>query len=211
MGVAVRVDFLPATAPVDQGRRLYWLCIAVLSKGCSPRHHESAGLSPATVQKLKTISDEYQGSSNKADVAKLGTQIAREFSGDPGVSVTQRARCSRSLSRRPPAMRGREACGLHVRHGVREDFHVLSRTGGIAQGAADFRDLARPWIAVAPPIQATSSAAPSSVRGHAGAYRYDRLGGGGTVVWSNSYPAAGADPAKIAAEVDSKVPSLGEE
>jgi TolB-like protein len=30
----------------------------------------------------------------------------------------------------------------------------------------------------------------------------------GTVVWSKSYSLAGADPAKIAAEVDSKVPSL---
>jgi TolB-like protein len=30
----------------------------------------------------------------------------------------------------------------------------------------------------------------------------------GSVVWSRSYPAAGLDPAKIAAEVDAKVPSL---
>jgi hypothetical protein len=30
----------------------------------------------------------------------------------------------------------------------------------------------------------------------------------GSVVWSKSYPAAGADPAKIAAEVDAKIPPL---
>jgi TolB-like protein len=30
----------------------------------------------------------------------------------------------------------------------------------------------------------------------------------GSVVWSQSYPVTGADAAKIAAEVDSKVPSL---
>ena len=30
----------------------------------------------------------------------------------------------------------------------------------------------------------------------------------GSVFWSESYPVAGADPAKIAAEVNSKVPSL---
>jgi TolB-like protein len=30
----------------------------------------------------------------------------------------------------------------------------------------------------------------------------------GSVVWSESYPAAGADPAKIAAEIDARVPSL---
>jgi hypothetical protein len=28
----------------------------------------------------------------------------------------------------------------------------------------------------------------------------------GSILWSGSYPVAGADPAKIAAEVDSKVP-----
>jgi hypothetical protein len=28
------------------------------------------------------------------------------------------------------------------------------------------------------------------------------------VVWSNSYPAAGADPAKIAAEIEAKIPPL---
>jgi hypothetical protein len=30
----------------------------------------------------------------------------------------------------------------------------------------------------------------------------------GSVVWSKSYPAAGADPTKIASEVDAKIPSL---
>jgi TolB-like protein len=33
----------------------------------------------------------------------------------------------------------------------------------------------------------------------------------GSVLWSKSYPASGADPAKIAAEVDSKVPSFGDD
>jgi TolB-like protein len=30
----------------------------------------------------------------------------------------------------------------------------------------------------------------------------------GSVVWENAYPAAGADPAKIAAEVEAKIPAL---
>jgi TolB-like protein len=30
----------------------------------------------------------------------------------------------------------------------------------------------------------------------------------GSILWSGSYPVAGADPAKIAAEVDSKVPRI---
>ena len=31
----------------------------------------------------------------------------------------------------------------------------------------------------------------------------------GSILWSESYPVAGADPAQIAAEVDSKVPRIG--
>jgi hypothetical protein len=31
---------------------------------------------------------------------------------------------------------------------------------------------------------------------------------GGSLVWSKSYPAAGADPAKIAADVEEKIPPL---
>jgi TolB-like protein len=33
----------------------------------------------------------------------------------------------------------------------------------------------------------------------------------GTVLWSKSYPLTGADPARIATEVDSKVPELEED
>jgi hypothetical protein len=32
-----------------------------------------------------------------------------------------------------------------------------------------------------------------------------------SVLWSKSYPVAGADPAKIAEEVDSKVPAVDED
>jgi hypothetical protein len=32
----------------------------------------------------------------------------------------------------------------------------------------------------------------------------------GSIVWSKAYPVPGADPAMIAADVDSKIPSLDE-
>jgi TolB-like protein len=35
--------------------------------------------------------------------------------------------------------------------------------------------------------------------------------GDGSVVWSKSYPVAGADPAKIAEEVNSRVPTLNDD
>ena len=44
-----------------------------------PSHEHSERISPAEAKKLKEISRQYQGSSNKADIAKLGAQIGREF------------------------------------------------------------------------------------------------------------------------------------
>jgi TolB-like protein len=55
-----------------------WLATVLLSKGCSPSHHQK--ISSGDSQKLKAISDSYQGSLNKADVAKLAAQIAQKFS-----------------------------------------------------------------------------------------------------------------------------------
>ncbi|MGB6352795.1 MAG: toll/interleukin-1 receptor domain-containing protein, partial [Steroidobacteraceae bacterium] len=65
-----------------------WLCFALLSL-CSTRHHSSpktpppSVMTPASLDKLKAISDEYRasGRSNAADIAKMSAQIAREFSG----------------------------------------------------------------------------------------------------------------------------------
>jgi TIR domain len=66
-----------------------WLFIALVSRGCSsPEKHSAAGhldkISPAAARKLKEISANYQGSSNKADIAKLATQIGRAFSDEAG-------------------------------------------------------------------------------------------------------------------------------
>src|SRR3984957_2468419 len=62
-----------------------WLCVLLLSRGCTPEsHHKTAKIEempPAAVEKLKELSGAYQGSANKADIAKLGAQIAGEISG----------------------------------------------------------------------------------------------------------------------------------
>src|ERR1700722_14905886 len=58
-----------------------WLAIVLMSRGWSPRHHDSQEISPASVAKLKSIADQYQGNMNAADIAKLSGQMAREFSG----------------------------------------------------------------------------------------------------------------------------------
>jgi hypothetical protein len=186
-----------------------WLAVVLLSRGCSSPHEHSDKVSPATARKLKEISESYRGSSNKADVAKLGATIARAFSdageGNPAhspllaipFSVPSDDAAAKKLTDSLFAL-------VYGRVAVTHHGHV-----GLADEPLPSLD---PGVAVA--------------RGRENHSTYVLYGGidnqsqvqrftvtivavaDGTVEWSESYPVAGADQAKIAAEVDSKVPSL---
>ena len=56
-----------------------WIVIVLMSKGCSSTDSSTRKLSKEDTQKLDRISQEYQGSMHKEDIAKLGTQIAKAF------------------------------------------------------------------------------------------------------------------------------------
>jgi hypothetical protein len=58
------------------------LALAIVARCESPKHQKPADLSPAKIEKLKAISEKYQGSLHKGDVTKLGTAIAKAFSDD---------------------------------------------------------------------------------------------------------------------------------
>jgi len=190
-----------------------WMGVALLSKGCAPRHHHSAELSPEAAQKLKAISDQYQGSSNKADIAKLAAQIAREFSGDAADNATQRSPLLAIPFTAPTADAAAEKLAdstfaqVYGRVSISHPGQV-----GLTKEPLPSRDL---------------GAALERGRANHSAYILSGTVDGegttqvltvriasvanGSVLWSKSYPAAGADPAKIAAEVDSKVPSLSDD
>jgi hypothetical protein len=187
-----------------------WIVVVLLSKGCVPRTHHSAELSPADAQKLKAISDQYQGSSNKADVAKLGAQIAAEFSDVAADKVTGRG----PLLAIPFTAPVGDAAAEKLADSTFAQVYgrvSISHPGQVAltQDPLPSRDLGA-----------------ALERGRANHSTYILCGtvdnegttqlltvkivtvADGLVSWSKTYPAAGADPAKIATEVDSKVPSL---
>jgi TIR domain len=56
-----------------------WVAFALISRCDSSSHRDSGKIRPEKAEKLKTISQNYQRL-NKDDVAKLGTEIAKEFS-----------------------------------------------------------------------------------------------------------------------------------
>jgi TolB-like protein len=190
-----------------------WVAFALFSKGCDSSDERPERISPASASKLKEISDNYQGSSNKADIAKLGAQIGREFADEvTGHGTAQSALLAipfSAASEDPAAQKMADSTFAQVYGRV-----AISHHGHVALDNA--------------PLTSPDSAAAAD-RGRASHSNYVLYGtvsnqaevqtlivkivavADGSVVWTQSYPATGADPAKIATEVDSKVPALEED
>ena len=187
-----------------------WIAIALLSKGCTPRHHQSAELSPADAQKLKAIADQYLGSSNRADIAKLGAQIARAFPNDPADKPTERSPLLAIPFTAPVGDAAAEKLAdstfaqVYGRVSISHPGHVGLTTDPLA--SSDLRAALERGRAnhssyiLCGTVEGEGKTQVLTVKIVAVA--------DGLVLWSKSYPAAGADPAKIATEVDSQVPSL---
>jgi TolB-like protein len=187
-----------------------WLAIALISELGSSRHKDSAEMSPAQVEKLKTISEKYQGSLNKNDVVKLGTQIAKEFSDDSEDSAPA---ASPLLAVPFTAPAGDAAAGKFADSTFAMAYGMVARAH---QGQVNL---------TAEPLSSRELGA-ALERGRANHSDYvlygtvDTVDGvqaldvkiakvaDGSVVWSKSYPAAGADASKIAAEVAARIPPL---
>jgi TolB-like protein len=185
-----------------------WAIVALLSMCRGHEHHDTSSLSSADARKLKAIADQYQGSKDPADIAKLGAQIAREFSNE---SAGERAAGSAILAVPFAAPSGDTAAGKFADAAFAQTYErlALSRHGHI--------DLAKDSA-----VSRDPSAALQSARAHGAMYVvYGAVSnqpsgaalsvsvvevGKGSVLWTQRYPIASADPSKIASEINSKVP-----
>ena len=192
-----------------------WLFIAFLARfgqwmgeGSSHSHRSSTELSPENAQKLKVIAEEYQGTSNPADIMRLGKQIAREFadsadedsdapllaipfsaaSADPVAEKLANATFAQVYGRLAISHQGKVAL-------AKEPLPKLDPGTASARG----KDKHATYV-LCGAIETQASAQVLTVEIATVA--------DGSVVWSKSYPVTGADSATIAEEVDSKVPSL---
>ena len=187
---------------------LIWLGIVLLSRGCTPHHHESDRISPAAADKLKTIAGQYQGSSNAADIAKLGDQIAREFAEDdsdaptakrPILAVPFTAPAGNSAAQKVAdsvfaMVYGRVAIAHHGQVGLSPNpLPTCDLSSALERGRASRANYVL--------CGAIDAAAPNELTVRIAAVA-DK-----SIVWSKSYPVAGADAAKVAAEVAASVPS----
>ena len=187
-----------------------WVSIALLSRGCMPSHERSGSISSADAKKLNQISENYQGSSNKAEFAKLGAQIAREFtdgaSDKPAEALPLLAIPFSAPSGDPVARKladsafaqvyGRIALSHHGRVGLTDEPLSSPAASAVAQQGRAHHSKYVLYGAVEKQSAAQSLTVKMLVVAD------------GSILWSESYPVAGADPANIAAQVDSKVPRI---
>jgi TolB-like protein len=189
---------------------ILWIVIFLIPRCNSPRHHESADVSPAKVEKLKEISQSYQGSLNKNDIIKLGTQIAKEIADDSGDGATAGS----------PLL----AVPFTAPAGDAAAAKLADSTFAMAYGMVSISHHGQVSLTKDPlPSHELGAALERGRANHSTYVLYgtvDTVNGAqvltvkiaavedGSVVWSKSYPAAGADPSKIASEVDAKIPSL---
>jgi len=189
-----------------------WLCILLLSKGCSSNDHRSSRLSSGEAEQLHAISEKYHGSFDKKDISQLAAQIAR-ITSDSAETPTERS----------PLL----AIPFTAPTGNSEAAKIADSTFVLVYGklAVAHHGL----VGLSPEPAPCDDAKSALERGRSNHSAYVLCGAIGTeaaaqvlsvkiskvkdgsVVWSKSYPVAGADTAKIAEEVNSHVPTLDDD
>jgi TolB-like protein len=186
-----------------------WLCIALLSKGCSSSDHRSSKLSSHEAQELHDISEKYHGSFDRKDISQLAGQIAR---------ITQDA--VETPTEHSPLL----AIPFTAPAGNAEAAKVADSTFALVYGKLAIAHHGQVGLSQESASCDNSKSAPERGRSNHSAYVVCGTIGteaaaevlvvklfkvsDGSVVWSKSYPVAGADPAKIAEEVNAQVPTL---
>lgn len=187
-----------------------WIIVFLVSHGSGSSRDDPVDPAPAKAAKLKAIAKEYQGSSDPADIAKLGARIAREFANAKAEAAGDKSPLLAIPFSAPsgdgPAARladstfamayGRVSIANHGKVGLNQEPLLQSELGAaLERGRANHSSYVL-WGGVA---------------GAAGAetltVTYSNVADG-AVVWSKSYPVIGSDPAQVATEVAEKVPDL---
>ncbi len=187
-----------------------WLVTLLVSRGCKNHRNDAEDISPATAAKLKSIAQNYQGSSNKADVAKLRAQIAGEIPSDHGDNPSQATPLLAIPFIAPAGAAAADKLAdsafatVYGRLAVSRHGHVALAQEPLASGelgAALEQGLAlHSTYVLFGKIENVGTGQVLSIKI---ASVEDRA-----LLWSKSYPVEGSDAAAIAAEVDSRMPSL---
>jgi TolB-like protein len=187
-----------------------WLCIVLLSKGCSSSDHRSSRMPPRESEQLHAISEKYHGSFDKKDISQLAAQIAR-ITSDGAVETP---------AERSPLL----AIPFTAPTGNAEAAKIADSTFALVYGKIAIAHHGRVGLSQeSAPCEDSKSALERGSSNHSAYVLCGTIGtkgaaqvlsvkiskvSDGSMVWSKSYPVAGADPAEIAEEVNSRVPEL---
>ena len=185
-----------------------WLAIALMSKGCVHSDGRSDRASSRDVKTLKEIPGNYERSLSTPTDTDLGSQIARQVTAEVG----ERLGAGRPLlaipfsapSDDPAAQKladsvfaqvyGRVELSHHGQVGLtREPLSASELSAAVKQGRA----LHSKYVLYGAVDKLAQNLTVNMVAVE-----------DSSLLWSQSYPMANADPTKIAAEVNSKVPTL---
>lgn len=193
-----------------------WVAVLLLNRGCSSRDDSPDHVAPAhkissaEAKKLKQIAQSYQGGANKADIARLGAQIARTFADEadtradtpsPLLAIPFGAPSTDPVARKLADATFAQVYGrVSITHRGQvglsdEPLSSLDAAAAVERGRARHATYVL-YGAI------DGQAAPGNLMVRISAVA------DGAVVWSGTYAAEGADPAHIADEVESKVPQL---
>jgi TIR domain-containing protein len=179
----------------------------------SPRPPRSERLSTEEMQKLKDISDSYQGGSgNQIDVDKLVASVTRNLPRAAGAAGAAGAKAE--LAAIPFTAPADDAAAKKV----------AGATFAQAYGRVSISHPGQVALISDPLPSGNAEAAAALARGRSASYVLIGTVDGtaasqslnvkwvaaedGSVAWSASFPVAGADPEKIAVEVDKQTPDL---
>jgi TolB-like protein len=191
-----------------------WAAILLLSRGCSPsdRHRypePPPRITSTQAQKLKEIGASHPGNWTAADTTQLLTQLAKEI---PAAAHGESSRFAPVLAI-PFAAPAEDAAAQKVAGSVFTQVYgriAIARRGRVALSDQPLQTLDASAAVVQGRAHGSSYIVYGAVAGSAPARQLTVkvvAVADGSVLWSKSYPLAGADAAGIAAEVISKLPS----
>src|SRR6202453_2490522 len=187
-----------------------WLCIVLLSRGCSSNDHHSSRIPSSDAEQLHAISEKYHGSFDKKDISQLASQIARIASDDDKETPAERSPLLAIPFTAPAGNAEAAKIGdstfvlVYGKLGVAHHGQVgLSQESATCDDSKSAVERGRSNHSAYVLCGAVGTEAAAQVL----SVKISKVSDG-SVVWSKSYPVAGADPAKIAEEVNSHVPTL---
>ena len=187
-----------------------WLAIILMSKGCSTSDRETARRPYLDHKKLKTLDDTYKRDAGDPTGSALDKQLAGQITAEVGEALANRAPLAAVPFSAPAdnsaAQKMADATFAQVYGKLELSHHGQVRLTKEPLSAPDLSAAVERGRALHSRYVLFGSV---DAPGQALTVQMVSVAGGG-LLWSQTYPVATADPTQIAADINSKIPSLSD-